>query len=102
MAEQLDMGRLNLNEPQHAPQQNGFGHQERSAYIPPHLRGRPGGAPPMNNGPPPMNGGPGLGGSAWGPAPGQGPPQGGYDNTNPFEGFSFANEWQSRLRRSSP
>lgn len=73
MAEQLDMGRLNLNESQHAPQQNGFGHQERSAYIPPHLRGRAGGPPPMD-GPPPMNGGPGLGGSAWGP----GPQQGGY------------------------
>ena len=78
MAEQLDMGRLNLNESQHAPQQNGFGHQERSAYIPPHLRGRAGGAPPMNG--PPMNGGPGLGGSAWGPGPG--PQQGGYDNTS--------------------
>ena len=76
MAEQLDMGRLNLNDSQHAPQQNGFGHQERSAYIPPHLRGRPGGAaPPMNGGPPPMNGGAPAGG-AWGP----GPAQGGYDN----------------------
>jgi ATP-dependent RNA helicase DDX3X len=71
MAEQLDMGRLNLNDSQHAPQQNGFGHQERSAYIPPHLRGRAGGPPPMD-GPPPMNGGPGLGGSAWGPGPQQG------------------------------
>lgn len=73
MAEQLDMGRLNLNDSQHAPQQNGFGHQERSAYIPPHLRGRPGGsAPPMEASS--MNGGPGLNGSAWGP----GPQQGGY------------------------
>ncbi|OSS53465.1 hypothetical protein B5807_01776 [Epicoccum nigrum] len=72
MAEQLDMGRLNLNDSQHAPQQNGFGHQERSAYIPPHLRGRPGGAaPPMNGGPPPMNGGAPAGG-AWGPGPAQG------------------------------
>jgi ATP-dependent RNA helicase DDX3X len=63
MAEQLDMGRLNLNDSQHAPQ-NGF-NGERSAYIPPHLRGRPGqAAPPMNGG------GPGIGGSAWGPAPG--------------------------------
>jgi ATP-dependent RNA helicase DDX3X len=77
MAEQLDMGRLNLNDSQHAPQQNGFGHQERSAYIPPHLRGRGGGPPPMNNGPPPMNGGgPAPGNGAWGPAP----QQGGYDN----------------------
>ncbi|KAJ4340438.1 DEAD-box ATP-dependent RNA helicase [Didymella glomerata] len=73
MAEQLDMGRLNLNDSQHAPQQNGFGHQERSAYIPPHLRGRGGGPPPMNNGPPPMNGGgPAPGNGAWGPAPQQG------------------------------
>ncbi|KAF3041440.1 DEAD-box ATP-dependent RNA helicase [Didymella keratinophila] len=69
MAEQLDMGRLNLNDSQHAPQQNGFGHQERSAYIPPHLRGRGGGPPPMNNGPPPMNGG---GPGPWGPGPQQG------------------------------
>lgn len=84
MAEQLDMGRLNLGDSQHAPQQNGFGHQERSAYIPPHLRGRPGGAaPPMNGGPPPMNGGAPAGG-AWGPPPGgPGPAQGGYDNTSP-------------------
>jgi ATP-dependent RNA helicase DDX3X len=70
MAEQLDMGRLNLNDSQHAP--NGF-NGERSAYIPPHLRGRPGGqAPPPMAGPPPMaNGGaPGPGGNAWGPAPG--------------------------------
>ncbi|KAJ4344938.1 DEAD-box ATP-dependent RNA helicase [Ascochyta clinopodiicola] len=74
MAEQLDMGRLNLNDSQHAPQQNGFGHQERSAYIPPHLRGRPGGGPPPMDGPPPMNGGPGPvpGGNAWGPGPQQG------------------------------
>jgi ATP-dependent RNA helicase DDX3X len=71
MAEQLDMGRLNLNDSQHAPQNGGF---ERSAYIPPHLRSRPGqaaGPPPMNGPPPMMNGGgPGAGGSAWGPAPG--------------------------------
>lgn len=67
MAEHLDMGRLNLNDSQHAP--NGFS-GERSAYIPPHLRGRPqpsGGPAPMD-GPPMMNGGgDGLGGSAWGP-----------------------------------
>jgi ATP-dependent RNA helicase DDX3X len=58
------MGRLNLHESQHAP-------LERSAYIPPHLRGQqrgPGPAPPMD-GPAPMNGGgPGLQNSAWGPA----------------------------------
>jgi ATP-dependent RNA helicase DDX3X len=69
MAEQLDMGRLNINDSQHAPQQNGGFNQERSAYIPPHLRGRPGGAPPMDA-PPMMNGGgPGPGGNAWGPGP---------------------------------
>lgn len=68
MAEQLDMGRLNINDSQHNPQ-NGF-NGERSAYIPPHLRGRPQGGPggpaPMDGPPPMMNGG-GLGGSAWGP-----------------------------------
>ena len=70
MAEQLDMGRLNINDSQHNSQ-NGFS-GERSAYIPPHLRGRPQGGPggpaPMD-GPPMMNGGGngGLGGSAWGP-----------------------------------
>jgi ATP-dependent RNA helicase DDX3X len=76
MAEQIDMGRLSLNDSQHAPGAGGF---ERSAYIPPHLRSRAGGPPPMdgpppmmNGGAPPMNGapGPGINGSAWGPAPG--------------------------------
>ncbi|CAN9187428.1 unnamed protein product [Alternaria alternata] len=72
MADQLDMGRLNINESQHN-NQNGF-NGERSAYIPPHLRGRPQGGPAPMDGPPPMmNGGGGLGGSAWGPG-GQGPP----------------------------
>ncbi|KAF2206046.1 DEAD-domain-containing protein [Delitschia confertaspora ATCC 74209] len=76
MAEQLDMGRLNLNESQHAPSNNGF---ERSAYIPPHLRGRaqpPPQAAPMDGPPQMMNGngmnGAGLNGSAWGPAPTRG------------------------------
>lgn len=74
MAEQLDMGRLNLNDSQHAPQ-NGFS-GERSAYIPPHLRGRPQQAAPPMDGPAPMmnGGGPGLDGSAWGPPPGSVPP----------------------------
>jgi ATP-dependent RNA helicase DDX3X len=79
MAEQLDMSRLSMND-QHG-QQNG-GHIDRAAYIPPHLRGQPGGrpapgpGPAMDGGPPPMmNGGmqgppAGLNGSAWGPAPG--------------------------------
>ena len=67
MADQLDMGRLNLSDSKHAP---GGGNFERSAYIPPHLRNRPGAAaaPPMD-GPPMMNGGGGPDGSAWGPAP---------------------------------
>lgn len=68
MADQLDMGRLNLNDQGHG--QNGF-NGERSAYIPPHLRGRPqpagGPGPAPMDGPPMMNGGGGLGGSAWGP-----------------------------------
>lgn len=77
MADQINMGNLSLNESQHAPPGGAF---ERAAYIPPHLRGRPGGAPPMDGpppmmngggGPPPMNGGgPGPQGGAWGPAPG--------------------------------
>ncbi|KAF3032858.1 DEAD-box ATP-dependent RNA helicase [Didymella heteroderae] len=93
MAEQLDMGRLNLNDSQHAPQQNGFGHQERSAYIPPHLRGRAGGPPPTNGGPPPMNGGgPGLGNSAWGPGPQQGGR--GYGGPPPVNGGGGGN-WAS-------
>jgi ATP-dependent RNA helicase DDX3X len=67
MAEQLDMGRLSLNDSQHAPS-NGF--PDRAAYIPPHLRGRsqtPSG-PPMDGPPPMMNGGGmngNLNGSAW-------------------------------------
>ena len=52
MADQLDMGRLSLNDSQHAPT-NGF---ERAAYIPPHLRNRQG--PPAMDAPRPvMNGG---------------------------------------------
>ncbi|KAF9692548.1 hypothetical protein EKO04_009722 [Ascochyta lentis] len=95
MAEQLDMGRLNLNDSQHAPQQNGFGHQERSAYIPPHLRGRPGGGPPPMDGPPPMNGGPGPGpgGNAWGPGPQQGGR--GYGGPPPMNGGGGGGNWAS-------
>ncbi|KAF2133994.1 DEAD-domain-containing protein [Dothidotthia symphoricarpi CBS 119687] len=67
MAEQLNMGALNLNDSQHAP--NGF-NGERSAYIPPHMRGAPrqGGGPPPMDGPPPMMA---NGGGAWGPGPAQ-------------------------------
>lgn len=54
MADQLNMAGMNLN----------GGNQ---SYIPPHMRGKPGGPPPpgpMPNGnAPPMNGG--LNGSAW-------------------------------------
>jgi ATP-dependent RNA helicase DDX3X len=44
---------------------NGPGAEQRS-YIPPHMRGKIGGAVPqaVNGGPPPMNGG--INGSAWG------------------------------------
>ncbi|KAI9834856.1 MAG: DEAD-box ATP-dependent RNA helicase [Sarea resinae] len=42
MADQLNIDQLSLNESQHA---NGFGGQPRSAYIPPHLRAKMGGAP---------------------------------------------------------
>lgn len=54
MADQLNMNGLNL----------GPGEQ-RASYIPPHMRGKPGGpAPgPVPNGGPPMNGG--INGSAW-------------------------------------
>ncbi|KAL6156114.1 DEAD-box ATP-dependent RNA helicase [Exserohilum turcicum] len=75
MADQLDMGRLNINDSQHNSQ-NGFS-GERSAYIPPHLRGRQGGpgGPAQMDGPPMANGGGGggLNSSAWGPG-GHGPP----------------------------
>lgn len=58
MADQLNMGGLNLN----------GGPGEQRSYIPPHMRGKMGGpAPgPVPNGGPPMNGG--INGSAWGPA----------------------------------
>ena len=56
MAENLSngMGGLNLNGPG----------GEKKSYIPPHMRGQMGSAPPaINGGPPPMNGG--INGSAW-------------------------------------
>jgi ATP-dependent RNA helicase DDX3X len=52
MAEQLNMNGLNLNGP-----------GEPRSYIPPHMRGKMGGAPAANGGPPALNGG--IGGSAW-------------------------------------
>jgi ATP-dependent RNA helicase DDX3X len=73
MAASLNMNGLSLNDSQHAPngapQQNGF--QERSAYIPPHMRQRasqpppPAAAPDAFDGPPPMSNG--LNSSAWAP-----------------------------------
>jgi len=74
MAEQLNMNGLSLKDSQHAPMQghqhNGFG--ERSAYIPPHMRQRPGGPAPTGGPgfdegalPPPMSNG--MNGSAWAP-----------------------------------
>jgi ATP-dependent RNA helicase DDX3X len=59
MADGLQMGNLSLQDSQHAPQ---GGPPGRAAYIPPHLRGRPGGASmdgPAAAAPPP---GPGAGG----------------------------------------
>lgn len=73
MADKLDMGKLSLQDSQHASNGFGGGH-EHSAYIPPHMRGKVGGPPPMNGGPSPMmNGPPGpasMDGSSWGPPPG--------------------------------
>jgi ATP-dependent RNA helicase DDX3X len=76
----LDMGRLSLNESQHAgpqPNSGGGGGFERTAYIPPHLRSRGGPAPGPGAGPAPgigaepgmMNGGgaaAGMNSSQWG------------------------------------
>ena len=55
-------------------QQNGFGGVEKAAYIPPHMRNAPRGAPPPGgpngfDGPPPVSNG--LDSSAWAPPPGQ-------------------------------
>jgi len=67
MADQINMNGLSLQDSQHAPkpgqQQNGA--FERSAYVPPHMRGAPRGPPAGGpggfDGPPPgppaMNGG---------------------------------------------
>ena len=59
MADQLDMNGLSLNDSKHAP--NGLA--TRSAYVPPHMRGRGAGPAPMDG---PPDGNPGLAGSAWG------------------------------------
>ncbi|KAF2090643.1 DEAD-domain-containing protein, partial [Saccharata proteae CBS 121410] len=94
MADQLNMGNLSLNDSQHAPH-NGGGFQERSAYIPPHLRNRGPQAmdapPPMMNGggpppPGPMNGGFAGRGGFGGPRgpPMDGGPPGGWANAPNF------------------
>ncbi|PSS22734.1 hypothetical protein M430DRAFT_56629 [Amorphotheca resinae ATCC 22711] len=78
MADQLNMSGLSLNGP---------GGEQRS-YIPPHMRGKMGGAPQgLNGGPPPMNGG--INGSAWAsPAAGNYPdgprPAGNWANAPDF------------------
>ena len=69
MADKLDMGRLSLNESQHAPHQNGF--SERAAYIPPHLRNS---RPSMRAGPPSRDGAPAMNGDMNGHSFG-GPPR---------------------------
>ncbi|KAK5076088.1 DEAD-box ATP-dependent RNA helicase [Lithohypha guttulata] len=66
MADSLNMNGLSLNESRHGPGPNGI-NGGRSAYIPPHLRGRPEPtAMKQPDGPVPSAGGPGLAGSAWG------------------------------------
>ena len=71
MGDQLNMNGLSLNDSAHAPggQQNGM---ERSAYIPPHMRGQargpaPPGGPNGFDGGPPGPGPNGMNGSAWAP-----------------------------------
>ncbi|KAI9851705.1 MAG: DEAD-box ATP-dependent RNA helicase [Thelocarpon superellum] len=73
MADQLNMNGLSLEDSQHA---NGFGGKQRSAYIPPHLRGSmgagpqgPPGPPPGMDGPPPPMANGAMNGNAWGPPP---------------------------------
>lgn len=66
MADQLNMGGLNL----------GDGQQGGRSYIPPHMRRQGGGPPPMNGPAPngPVPNGPAPGGPApGGPAPAPGP-----------------------------
>ena len=66
MADHLNMNGLSLGDSRHAA--NGAGPGGRPAYIPPHLRSRPGGPPPMNMdgaGPTPAGASAGLNGSAW-------------------------------------
>ncbi|KAI9755147.1 MAG: DEAD-box ATP-dependent RNA helicase [Chaenotheca gracillima] len=110
MADQINMNGLSLEESQHA----GGGYrgpgQQRSAYIPPHMRGSmggpapgpggPGGPPPGMDGPPPMmNGAAGINGSAWGPPPGGAPPAGpppranGYGGPPRMGGGGGGNNW---------
>ncbi|KAJ6031278.1 ATP dependent RNA helicase [Penicillium herquei] len=71
MADGLQMGNLSINESQHAPQASNA--PGRAAYIPPHLRSRPGAS--VDAGPAPA-GGPGYGG------PRNGPRGGNWANAN--------------------
>ncbi|KAK5107460.1 DEAD-box ATP-dependent RNA helicase [Meristemomyces frigidus] len=93
MADGLNMNGLSLKDSQHAPQQNGG--FERSAYIPPHMRGS--GAPPP--GPPA-----GFDGGAAGPPPAQGmngsawAPQGNGYPTGPQRG----NNWNAGAQTFTP
>ncbi|KAJ5896185.1 ATP-dependent RNA helicase ded1 [Penicillium subrubescens] len=72
MADGLQMGNLSLQDSQHAPQ---GGPPGRAAYIPPHLRGRPGGA--SMDGP-----------AAAAPPPG---PAGGFSGARDARGGNWAN-----------
>lgn len=81
MAEQLNMNGLNLN----------GGEPPLRSYIPPHMRGKPGGGPPQgaNGGPPPA--GNGVNNSAWAPAA-----NGFADGPRPAGNWASAPDFQPR------
>ncbi|KFH47596.1 ATP-dependent RNA helicase-like protein [Hapsidospora chrysogenum ATCC 11550] len=74
MADQLNMGGLSLG-----PEGQQHGHTQNRSYIPPHMRNRPGGPPPMNGPGPGPHAGPGPAAGAGvptGPVPGGQAPNG--------------------------
>ncbi|KAL4873227.1 P-loop containing nucleoside triphosphate hydrolase protein [Aspergillus spectabilis] len=85
MADGLNMGSLTLNDSQHAPAPGGNPGGGRAAYIPPHLRGRPGGAPapaePAAAAAGPTPGAAPTPGGSWG-GPRGGPRGGNWANAN--------------------
>lgn len=95
MANQLNMNGLSLQESQHAP---GGGFNGRSAYIPPHLRGRGG---PMSHvdGPPAMNGDADHAENAWG----ANKQAGGWANAPDFQpGPQKSNGWPTPGQAPAP